>query len=253
MASRSPSLAGRALLALALMIGFYVLAVAIALGLLYVPDAEVVYVNRLDLKIALFCVVGAGVILWSIIPRPDRFSAPGPLLSAASQPRLFAAIQEVASATDQAMPEEVYLVTDLNAWVAQRGGVMGFGSRRVMGLGLPLLQVLSATELRAVLAHEFGHYHGRDTKLGPWIYKTRAAIGRTLEGLAAHSSALQEPFIWYGNLFLRVSHAVSRRQELTADELAAVTVGARPLIEGLKKIHAAPHCCGRTGPRRLRR
>lgn len=90
-----------------------------------------------------------------------------------------------------------------------------------------------------MLAHEFGHYHGGDTKLGPWIYKTRAAIGRTLQGLAGHSSILQKPFVWYGMMFLRVSHAVSRRQEFTADELAATTVGSRPLVEGLKKIHGA--------------
>jgi hypothetical protein len=142
------------------------------------------------------------------------------------------------------MPEEVYLVSDLNAWVAQRGGMMGFGSRRVMGLGLPLLQLLNVAELRAVLAHEFGHYHGGDTRLGPWVYKTRAAIGRTLQGLAEHSSALQKPFIWYGSLFLRVSHGVSRRQELTADELAARTVGSGPLIQGLKKIHGAAPLMG---------
>ena len=29
-----------------------------------------------------------------------------------------------------------------------------------------------------MLAHEFGHFYGGDTKLGPWIYKTRAAIGQ---------------------------------------------------------------------------
>ena len=88
------------------------------------------------------------------------------------------------------MPSEVYLTAEVNAWVMDRGGMMGFGSRRVMGLGLSLLQVLSVSQLRAVVAHEFGHFHGGDTKLGPWIYKTRAAIGRTLEGLAECSSLL---------------------------------------------------------------
>ncbi|HMH76247.1 MAG TPA: hypothetical protein VK547_06445, partial [Candidatus Udaeobacter sp.] len=52
-------------------------------------------------------------------------------------------------------------------------------------------------------------------------------------------SILQFPFVWYGKLFLRVSHAVSRRQELAADRLAAHVVGARPLAEGLRKIHVA--------------
>jgi heat shock protein HtpX len=127
----------------------------------------------------------------------------------------------------------------VNAWVTDRGGVMGFGSRRVMGLGLSLLQVLSVSQLRAVLAHEFGHFHGGDTKLGPWIYKTRAAISRMLEGLAEYNSLLQKPFLWYGKAFLRITHGISRRQEFTADALAARIVGSRPLIEGLKLSYGA--------------
>jgi hypothetical protein len=106
-----------------------------------------------------------------------------------------------------------------------------------MGLGLPLLQTLSVDEMRAVLAHEFGHYHGGDTALGPWIYKTRAAIGRTLKSLSRHSSVLMKPFSWYGLGFLRITHAISRRQEYAADALAARTVGAAPLASGLRKIH----------------
>src|SRR5262245_5437321 len=137
------------------------------------------------------------------------------------------------------MPSEVYLIAEVNAWVMDRGGIMGFGSRRMMGLGLPLLEVLSVSQLRAVLAHELGHFHGGDTKLGPWIYKTRAAIGRTLEGLTQHSSLLQKPFLWYGKAFLRTTHAVSRRQELTADALAARLVGCHSLVDGLKRIYGA--------------
>jgi heat shock protein HtpX len=235
----SPSVTARALLAVGLMIGFYLLAVFLAAGLLWIPYAEWQYANRLHFRIALFCVIGAGVILWSIVPRVDKFMSPGPQLSPAEHPRLFAELNGIAGAVQQAMPAEVYLVSDVNAWVSQRGGVMGFGSKRVMGLGLPLLRVLKVSELRAVLAHEFGHYYGGDTKLGPWVYKTRGAIGRTLEGLAQHSSSLQLPFIWYGKMFVRITHAVSRRQEFSADELAARTVGARPMISGLQMVHGA--------------
>jgi hypothetical protein len=135
------------------------------------------------------------------------------------------------------MPAEVYLVPEVNAWVGQRGGLMGFGGRRVMGLGLPLLQLLTVSQLKAVLAHEFGHYYGGDTKLGPWIYKTRAAIGRTLYNLSGHSAWLHKPFEWYSLVFLRVTHAISRRQEFVADELAARTVGPKALIDGLRTIH----------------
>jgi len=233
----SPSLAGRALLALVLMVGFYALAFIIAAVLLYIPYAEVVYAHKIHIKLALGCVIGALVILWSILPRFDRFTPPGPQLLPEKHPELFAQVRDVASSVNQAMPAEVYLVSDVNAWVTQRGGLMGLGSRRVMGLGLPLMQILTVSELRAILAHEFGHYHGGDTMLGPWVYKTRGMIVRTVTGL--NESVLQMPFLWYGKMFLRVTHAVSRRQEFAADELASRAIGARPLTSALRTVHAA--------------
>ncbi len=237
----SASLASRAMLAVFLMAGFYCLALGISALLLYIPYAEWTYAGRLHIKLALVCIVGAGVILWSILPRLDRFVAPGPQLTPDNHPRLFSELQTIARAVQQEMPAEVYLVHNVNAWVMQRGGFMGWQSRRVMGLGLPLMRIVTVSQLRAILAHEFGHYHAGDTKLGPWIYKTRNAIVRTVQTLAGErgqGSLLQLPFVWYGKLFLRITHAVSRRQEFVADELAARTVGSAPLIAGLRAVHA---------------
>jgi heat shock protein HtpX len=230
--------AGRAVLAVGLMAGFYALALGIAGALLFIPYAEWVELGRVHVKLAIICLVSGGTILWAVVPRPDRFEAPGPALSRTEHPRLFELIERVARATGQVMPAEVYLVRDMNAFVSQRGGIMGLGSRRVMGLGLPLLQALTVTQLEAVLAHEFGHYHGGDVKLGPWIYKTRHAIVRTVHTLAEGGSLiLRKPFEWYGLLFLRITQSISRRQEHAADALAAQVVGARPLSEGLKLVH----------------
>ena len=235
----SSSLAGRFFLAILLMVGFYLLALAICAGLLYIPYAELTYGHRLHIKIAIFCLGGAGIILWSIIPRLDRFAPPGPELNQREHPKLHQTVEQIARATQQACPAEIYLIPDVNAWVSQRGGIMGIGSRRVMGLGLPLMQVLTVSQFSAVLAHEFGHFYGGDTALGPWIYKTRSAIGRTLQALSGHSSWLNKPFEWYGIAFIRITHAISRRQEYIADRLAAQVVGSRALGEGLKRVHGA--------------
>jgi Zn-dependent protease with chaperone function len=240
MRSRTSSLAGRAVLAIVLLFGFYALALLIAAGLLFLPYAEMRWANRLHLQLAFFCVVGAGIVLWSALPRPDRFEAPGPRLEPGRQPRLFAVIDRLAERVGQAVPAEVYLIPQVNAWVAQRGGVLGFGGRRVMAIGLPVLHTLTVSELRAVLAHEFGHFHGGDTSLGVFIYQTRAAIQRTVQGLAAAEgrlSALSGPFVAYGTMFLRVTQKISRAQEAEADELAARVAGPTPLAEGLKKLH----------------
>jgi heat shock protein HtpX len=226
----------RAMLAVALMIGFYVFAVAIALALLWIPYAEFAYVHRIHPKLAIVCVGGALAILWALVPRPDNFEAPGPRLDERTHPKLFGVIDDVATATGQQPPADVFLLNEVNAWVAQRGGIMGFGSHRVMGIGLPLLQAVTVPEFRAIIAHEFGHYSSGDVKLGPWIYKTRGAIGRTIAGV--QQTAVQAPFVWYGRQFLKLTHAISRQQEFIADQIAARVAGRDAAGSALRRVTA---------------
>src|SRR5437868_7821156 len=219
------SLRQRALLAIALTVGFYALALALMAGMIWI-----IFLPNVPGRALAFCIFGVIAIAISIIPWPRRFIPPGPLLNPAGQPRLFAELRTVAQAVGEPMPAEVYITPEMNAGVLQRG------RRRVMVLGLPLMQALSVNEMRAVLAHEFGHYHGGDTRLGPWIYRTREAIERVIRNASRQSAALQLPFLWYGRMFMRVTQAVSRRQELTADELAARTFGAGAMIGGLRSL-----------------
>jgi heat shock protein HtpX len=230
-------LLSRVALALTLMVAFYALALSISFGLLWLGYAQVRYAHTINPKLLLITVGGGLLIIWAIIPRPDKFVPPGPRVTPASEPELFKLVQAVAVATRQPMPDELYIVNDVNAFVTQCGGVMGFGSRRVMGVGLPLMQAVSVQEFTGILAHEFGHYHAGDVALGPWIYKTRTAIGRTIHKLSG--TVLQKVFVWYGTLFLRITQAVSRRQEFIADEIAARVAGAGPMISSLRKTHGA--------------
>lgn len=237
MDDNSRFIAKRALLAAGLTVGFYLLAIAIVGVLLFIPYAEWRYANRIHFKILLLCLGAAGAIAAALIPPKDDFRVAGMRLNRESHPRLFTEVEDIAKAMDQAPPSEVYLVPEVNAWVTEVGG--RGGSKRIMGLGLPLLAVLDMSQLRAVLAHEFGHYYGGDTKLGPWLYRTRMTIGRTVKGLAEKGhSVLQVPFAKYGELFLRVTQKVSRLQELKADELAARYAGAQALAGSLTTIHS---------------
>ena len=65
--SSSISLTLRAVLAVGLLIAFYLLALAIAGVLLFVPYAMVVYGHRISFRLTIFCLIGAGVILWSML------------------------------------------------------------------------------------------------------------------------------------------------------------------------------------------
>jgi len=226
--------ASRAAVALGLMAGFYLLAVATGLGgfalawLLVTGKSVGLY------KFAFLSAAAGGTVLWSLRPRLDTFEAPGPRLTKAGQPELFGAIEDVARATGQSMPAEVYAVADVNAFVSTRGGVLGIGGRRVMGLGVPLLHLLTVDELKAVLAHEFGHYGGGDTKIGRLVYHTRLGLGRTLQAIEGKS--IETLFAFYGSFVMRVSAGVSRHQEFAADRFAARATSGVDLANSLTKV-----------------
>jgi len=226
----------RIVASLALMIGFYLLALAVAFGLLWGIYAMIVS-GRVYIRFIIFGGATALMILWSILPRFDRFVPRGPELTDGSQPLLFDVIRGVSRDTGETMPHHVYLDPDVNAFVSYRGGIMGVGSRRVMGVGLPLLQTLTVSQLRAVIAHEFGHYAGGDLNLGGWIYKTRAAISRTIANLVNVGSWVHRPFMVYGNLFMRVTQVIARAQEIAADRMAVRIAGARSHAEALRAVH----------------
>jgi heat shock protein HtpX len=231
----------------------YLFVILLAAACVYLPYLALAAgsANFQILALFLFGIVIAGAILWSLLPRPDKFKAPGLLIERATQPRLFAELENIAGALNEPMPKEVYLIGDVNAWVADRGGLMGFGSRRVMGLGLPLLSILTISQFRAVLAHEFAHYYGGDTSLGPWVYKTQTAMVRIFQnigslGQLARIAILGVMYLvvatlmkWYFVVFLRAINLVSRQKEYRADELACLIAGRQPLIDGLRAIHGA--------------
>jgi Zn-dependent protease with chaperone function len=240
------SLAGRSIVALVLFVGFYVLVIGVA-GALSAAAYFMVRYGRgfYVLAFALSCIAAAGLILWSVVPRPGRFAPPGPLLTPVSDPRLFEEIFRLARELGQQAPREAYLMLDVTAWVSERGGFMGLGSRRIAGLGLGLLQGLTVGEFRAVLAHEFGHFSRGDTKLALLISRTRMTIIKTIQQLPALSalgktaaviaSVVQRPFVLYGNWYLRVTQAISRRQEYSADELSVATVGRETANSALRR------------------
>jgi hypothetical protein len=67
-------MAERAVLAVLLTIGFYLLAIGLIAGLLAIPYLEVTPAHRLNIRLTLFCLIGAAVILFSILPSFERFT-----------------------------------------------------------------------------------------------------------------------------------------------------------------------------------
>lgn len=227
----------RALLAFGFFISFYGVAVILALCLLVLPILGIVMGGRRGIFLAIGCVVAAGVILWSLVPTRETFEPPGSLIFATEHPRLFALIQEVATAMSIAMPSEVYLVPEVNAFISQSGGFLGVGGRRVMGIGVPLLASLNVSQLKALIAHEFGHFAGGVTCLSRPMSATRSAMIRKVSRLAGGGSrVLPEPFETMLKGYMAFTHAIVREQELLADRWAVKLAGLEALRTALCQV-----------------
>jgi Zn-dependent protease with chaperone function len=233
----------------------YLLTLALGLGLLsfgLIVIATLVRGNTsavtLQVLLGAFGLVAGGSVLWALIPRKIKFQAPGTPIDLAREPRLKAEIEGIAGVLDEPMPTEVYLIADANAFVAQPGS-----GRKVLAIGLPLMQTLTIAELRALLAHEFAHFYSGDTRLGPWVYRSRATMVRVFQNLGKKSgpvlfltrwaivAVVYRALIWflqmYWKLFLRLTQLISRRQEFRSDEIACYLAGSGAMASALESIN----------------
>jgi Zn-dependent protease with chaperone function len=235
----------RAMLAVALLIGFYVVAIGIAAGLVFlVVEAAIVGLSGFALlKLGVLAAVIAFAIGKGLFGRrKGATEPPGMLVLERDQPTLWSEVRDLAAAVGTRMPDEIRVVPEVNAAVSEDAKLLGLvpGTRR-MFIGVPLVLGLSRQEVRSVLAHELGHYSGRHTALGPVTYRGKEAIARVLQELGP-GSIVGRLLGLYGRLYYAVSHSVSRRQELEADEFSARLAGrgaAAAALRGLVPLDAA--------------
>jgi Zn-dependent protease with chaperone function len=232
----------RALMALTLLAGFYVLVglvVAATAGVdvlaLQHPQAGMIKLAGLA-TVAAFALLRALLVMGKDRTQQDEY---GVAVRPEDEPVLWREVAGLARRVGTAPPDEIRLVPDVNAAVSEDTRLLGLRAvRRHMYIGLPLLATLTVSEMRSVLGHELGHYSGAHTRLGAPAYRGRVALIKAIDGLGGHP-LLQRVFVWYAKLYFRISQAVSRRQEHEADELAVRISGRQATGSALHKVHAA--------------
>ncbi|MFF3864786.1 M48 family metallopeptidase [Micromonospora sp. NPDC001898] len=231
----------RALASVLMLIGFYVvallqLAAVVAFGFWIHQWASGLATAKLIIPLLL--ALGAVLVgLWRAV-RTKSEPAPGLVLDERAAPALWAAVRELAAEVGTRAPEEIRLVPEVNAAVAEQSSMLGLvGGRRTMYVGLPLLQAMRVDQLRAVLAHELGHYSGRHTRLGGVAYRGRLAIAETI-GRIGGRNPIGWVFRGYAKLYLLVDNAASRRQELEADRSAVRLAGREAATSALRTLPA---------------
>jgi Zn-dependent protease with chaperone function len=183
--------------------------------------------------------ITAWMLLAAVFPRRDDRDLPYVRVSAADQPDLAALLAEVSEAMGLRRVPDLHVADVANAYAFTTGDRLGLGGRQGVAVGLPLMQALSADELRSVIAHEIGHHLGDDTRTGTWFAAMHGHMRRTLEALARRESFLEIPFAIYYDLFVRVTHAAKRRQEQAADARERAYVGDELAGRSMLASHAA--------------
>lgn len=198
---------------------------------------------------AALCGLAALSLAGWLLPRRHAARLPGREVTPHTQPVLFEELRRVARAVGEPLPTQIFLTGEANAFVTEIEDVFGLGGRRVMGLGMPILRALERGELRAIIAHELGHFHGGEQRTSPWILRAGLAMQRTIDRLAALRARVQllalplaiacAPFHLLAEAFLHASRTLRRDQERRADEIAVRVAGPRAAIGGLRKAHLA--------------
>ena len=157
----------------------------------------------------------------------------GPVLARADAPDLFAEVGEVARRLGARPPGQVRL-TYLPCC-----GVVAWGRSRALVLGLPLLYVLTRSELRAVLGHELAHLARGDASAA-------ARASRFVQGLAGALDAEPRPSLSPLRVWARLCrrwaeslHApLARGREARADRASAGLSGGDAAASSLVKVAA---------------
>jgi Zn-dependent protease with chaperone function len=200
------------------------------------------------------CWGSAFVLLRGLLSaRRARFAPRSEPLRRRDAPKLFALLDDLGRSCGTAPPVDVYLAITPELGVLETGGFMGFGTRRVLLIGAPLLVSCSIDELRAALAHELGHFVGGDTRLAGILAFTENAFRGILEAVNAPRgggshiifdvAADFSRFVGrtvvrlFVRFYLWATRPSARRQELDADVLAAELAGRDVTVRMLEQAH----------------
>jgi Zn-dependent protease with chaperone function len=227
----------RAAWVVAAAVGFWGLAIGLVALLVGGGVAIVTYAP--DFALAGFVAFALAAALgFGLLPRISfKPQATGLPLATSEHARLRRLVDEVATQTGGRMPDALFVVHDANAFAGQHRARGLAKKHDIVGIGLPLLAVLTQKEVGAVLAHEMGHHVAGDVRLGPWVHRTRRAIARAVDRLEGSSFWFHLPFVAYAEFFMRTSLRISRAQEIQADAVAARVAGASAAASALRKTN----------------
>ncbi len=230
---------------------YYYLSIPFVIFLVLAVAAGVTYaafmVGQIPIKLILIIDAGALITSYKMIRslfiriEPDD---PGRKLTREEAPGLWDLARAVAEAVGTRAVDEIRITPGTDVAVYERGNrreKANDQARRILLLGLGVLNGFDINAFRAVLAHEYGHFSHRDTAGGVVALRVNQDMIKF-----AHAMVLSRQNVWwnlafhflrvYLFIFRRISHGATRLQEVLADRVAAVRYGGAAFEEGLKHV-----------------
>ena len=222
--------------------------------------------------VAGICSAFLAVFMWkALVFVKHRHAIDDIEVTASEQPRLFAFINRLADEAGAPRAHRVFLSPRVNAAVFYDLSVLNllFPSRKNLEIGLGLVNAVSLGELKAVLAHEFGHFGQRSMAVGRWVYIAQQIAGHiiakrdALDSFLRGLSRVDLRIAWVGWLLSLIvwsirslmetvfrvvvlaQRALSREMELQADLVAVSLTGSQPAPDDQQMT------CSRDGPSRI--
>lgn len=181
------------------------------------------------------------------------------------EPKLFTMIGELAQAIGTKFPKRVFLCADVNAAVSYQSNFwsMFVPTRKNLVIGLGLVNTMTQQELKAILAHEFGHFSQRTMKVGSYVYNVNRVIFNILYYNEGYKSGIARwgKMNWLFEIFvliaIKINEAIqwilrnlytvvnkrylglSREMEFHADAIAASVTGRTALRKALLRTTLA--------------
>jgi len=184
------------------------------------------------------------------------------------QPRLFAFIRQLSKETHTPLPKKIFISPNVNACVFYNSSFwsMFLPVKKNLEIGLGLVNSINASEFKAVVAHEFGHFSQRSMKLGSFTYNVNRVIYNMLYDNSGYTDFLNawarvhSYLRFFAMLTAKIATSIqwvlrgmygfinknylglSREMEFHADAVAASVSGGNNLISSLSRIQIADDC-----------
>lgn len=225
-------------------IPFVIFIVAVvAGGLIYCTFS----VGRIPIKLVLIVCCAALVTIFQLIRSlfiKIEKTDPGRALRYEEAPGLWDLTRKIAATLNTRPVDEIRITPGTDLAVYENGTWRERSkdeARRILILGVGVLNDFHVSGFRAVLAHEYGHLRHRDTAGGDVALRVNNDMMKFAHAMieAGQNVSWNLAFQFlriYHFIFRRLSHGATRLQEVMADRVSARKFGAAAFEEGLRHV-----------------